>query len=179
MFVYPQWEVRGADLRWWLPACAAVATTAILFWRRDRTVVRGLLLAWLLFCLAAPGHGPYRRTTCAIRSWPITTIRGDPSRRASPRGRGARDTRARAGCGSSVSCPRRTQGRIERPRIQPSMGRSSVEHRAAHGPWPRNPPGEPTVRECRDSVSDDVDEEPIVMADAQPSGCAPRRHIDW
>ena len=51
MFVYPQWEVRGDDLRWWLPACAAVATTAILFWQRDRTVVRGLLLAWLFFCL--------------------------------------------------------------------------------------------------------------------------------
>ena len=51
MFVYPQWDVRGDDLRWWLPACAAVATTAILFWQRDRTVVRGLLLAWLFFCL--------------------------------------------------------------------------------------------------------------------------------
>jgi len=51
MFVYPQWDVRGDDLRWWLPACAAVATTAILFWQRDRTMVRGLLLAWLFFCL--------------------------------------------------------------------------------------------------------------------------------
>src|SRR6185295_17492775 len=30
---------------------AAAATTALLFWQRDRTVVRGLLFAWLFFCL--------------------------------------------------------------------------------------------------------------------------------
>jgi protein O-mannosyl-transferase len=52
MFVYPQWTVRGDDVRWWLPLIAACATTAILVAQRHRPAARALLFAWLFFCLA-------------------------------------------------------------------------------------------------------------------------------
>jgi tetratricopeptide (TPR) repeat protein len=51
VFVYPQWDVRSDDFRWWLPAAAAVATTVVLIWQRHRPVVRALLFGWLFFCL--------------------------------------------------------------------------------------------------------------------------------
>ena len=44
-FIYPQWEVHNAELRWWLPLLAAVAVTA-LFWLYRRTWARPLWLAW-------------------------------------------------------------------------------------------------------------------------------------
>lgn len=51
-FVYPQWTIRVGELRWWLPAIAAVGTSALLVWQRRRTVVRALLFAWAFYCLA-------------------------------------------------------------------------------------------------------------------------------
>ena len=51
-FVYPQWEIRAGDVRWWLPLTAALATTALLAWQRRRPAVRALLFAWAFFCLA-------------------------------------------------------------------------------------------------------------------------------
>ena len=51
-FVYPQWEIRSDDVRWWLPLSAALATTALLVWQRRRPMVRALLCAWMFFCLA-------------------------------------------------------------------------------------------------------------------------------
>jgi len=47
IFVYPQWEIRAGDGRWWLPLLAAAAVTLVLFWRRAR--VRPVLFAWLYF----------------------------------------------------------------------------------------------------------------------------------
>jgi tetratricopeptide (TPR) repeat protein len=52
MFVYPQWDIRATDWRWWLPLIAAIATTGVLFWQRHRPAGRGLLFAWVFFCLA-------------------------------------------------------------------------------------------------------------------------------
>lgn len=52
MFVYPEWEIRSEDVRWWLPLTAALATTALLVWQRRRRVVRALLCAWMFFGLA-------------------------------------------------------------------------------------------------------------------------------
>jgi tetratricopeptide (TPR) repeat protein len=52
IFVYPQWEIRADDVRWWVPLAAAVATTAVLIRLRGRPVGRALLFAWAFFCLA-------------------------------------------------------------------------------------------------------------------------------
>jgi tetratricopeptide (TPR) repeat protein len=52
VFVYPQWDVRASDVRWWLPLVAALLTTAGLIYYRDRPVVRGLLFTWLYFAVA-------------------------------------------------------------------------------------------------------------------------------
>jgi protein O-mannosyl-transferase len=52
MFVYPQWEIRADELRWWAPALAAAIATALLVWQRRRPVARALLFAWAFFCLA-------------------------------------------------------------------------------------------------------------------------------
>jgi tetratricopeptide (TPR) repeat protein len=52
MFVYPQWQVRADELRWWLPAAAAVVMTAVLVWQRRRPAIRALLCAWAFFLIA-------------------------------------------------------------------------------------------------------------------------------
>ena len=52
IFIYPQWQIHGDDVRWWLPVAAAVSTTGLLVWQRRRPVVRALLFAWVFFCLA-------------------------------------------------------------------------------------------------------------------------------
>jgi tetratricopeptide (TPR) repeat protein len=55
IFVYPQWEIDSANLRWWLPLSAAAGVTVWLLWAglwRKLKWVRPLLLAWAFFCLA-------------------------------------------------------------------------------------------------------------------------------
>ncbi len=52
IFIYPQWDIRSVDVRWWLPLTAAAAVTAVLVWQRRRPVVRALLFAWMAFGLA-------------------------------------------------------------------------------------------------------------------------------
>jgi tetratricopeptide (TPR) repeat protein len=52
IFVYPQWRIEPRNLAWWLPLAAAVAVSAILWWRRDRSWGRMLLVAWGFFCVA-------------------------------------------------------------------------------------------------------------------------------
>ena len=44
--------MRPESVRWWLPLLAAVATTTVLLWQRQRPVGRALLLVWAFFCLA-------------------------------------------------------------------------------------------------------------------------------
>jgi tetratricopeptide (TPR) repeat protein len=48
LFVYPQWQIRAADLRWWLPLLAAAGLTAAL-WAAGRRA-RPALFAWGYFC---------------------------------------------------------------------------------------------------------------------------------
>jgi len=52
IFIYPQWDVRADDLRWWLLLAAAVAATAVLVAFRARPIARALLGAWLFFAIA-------------------------------------------------------------------------------------------------------------------------------
>ena len=52
VFIYPQWDIRASEIRWWLPLAAALGTSAVLFWQRRRPFVRALLCAWVFFCLA-------------------------------------------------------------------------------------------------------------------------------
>jgi tetratricopeptide (TPR) repeat protein len=54
-FVYPQWDIEPADLRWWLPLLMAVVVTALLVVKRNSLHakwVRPILIAWAFFCLA-------------------------------------------------------------------------------------------------------------------------------
>jgi tetratricopeptide (TPR) repeat protein len=51
-FVYPQWKVSAGEVFWWLPSVGAIAVTALLWWKRERPLVRSLLFAWLFFCIA-------------------------------------------------------------------------------------------------------------------------------
>ena len=51
-FMYPQWDVRAGDLRWWTAIAAAAAVTVLLLRARRRRVPAALLAAWLFFCLA-------------------------------------------------------------------------------------------------------------------------------
>jgi tetratricopeptide (TPR) repeat protein len=51
-FVYPQWEVRANEVRWWLPLTASVVVTATLIWYRDTRCGRPLLMTWLYYCVA-------------------------------------------------------------------------------------------------------------------------------
>jgi hypothetical protein len=51
-FIYPQWHIDTADVRWWLPLAGAVAVTASLIWLRRRWWARPPLFAWGFFCLA-------------------------------------------------------------------------------------------------------------------------------
>ncbi|HVW21770.1 MAG TPA: tetratricopeptide repeat protein [Opitutaceae bacterium] len=48
IFVYPQWDIRASDPRWWVPLLAALAATAALL--RWRARARPALFAWLYFC---------------------------------------------------------------------------------------------------------------------------------
>jgi protein O-mannosyl-transferase len=51
-FVYPQWDIRAGDPRWWLPVLAAVAVTTVLIWYRRYPLARACLFGWAFFCLA-------------------------------------------------------------------------------------------------------------------------------
>jgi tetratricopeptide (TPR) repeat protein len=50
-FVYPLWDVRAADPRWWLPLGSALCLSAALFLMRRRWG-RGPLFAWGYFCVS-------------------------------------------------------------------------------------------------------------------------------
>ena len=49
-FVYPQWTIDAKNVLWWLPLAATLLVTALLVWQRRRSVVRPVLIAWLIFC---------------------------------------------------------------------------------------------------------------------------------
>lgn len=51
IFIYPQWDIRATDPRWWAPLVAAIVTTGLLTWQWRRPVARALLVAWLCFGL--------------------------------------------------------------------------------------------------------------------------------
>jgi len=51
-FVYPNWEIRAEEVRWWLPLLASVAVTGFLFIHRNARWGRILLFAWLFYCAA-------------------------------------------------------------------------------------------------------------------------------
>lgn len=51
-FVYPQWEVRTNEIRWWLPLIASAIVTGYLFFHRHTRWGRPLLFAWLFYCAA-------------------------------------------------------------------------------------------------------------------------------
>jgi|SRR5579871_905896 len=58
VFVYPQWRISAADVRWWLPLAAAVGVTIGLWSQRRRGWGRASLFAWLFFGIAlAPVAG--------------------------------------------------------------------------------------------------------------------------
>ncbi len=52
MFIYPQWSIRAADVRWWLPLTAAIGVTMFLWRQRRRAWIRALLCAWIFVLLA-------------------------------------------------------------------------------------------------------------------------------
>lgn len=52
VFMYPQWDIRADEVRWWLPLIAAVAFTAVLVWQRRQPLARAVLLAWAFVCIA-------------------------------------------------------------------------------------------------------------------------------
>jgi Flp pilus assembly protein TadD len=52
MFMYPQWDVQPADVRWWAPLAAAAAVTVLLLRYHRRPGFRGLLFTWMYFGLA-------------------------------------------------------------------------------------------------------------------------------
>jgi tetratricopeptide (TPR) repeat protein len=51
-FMYPQWTIEPNSVLWWLPLIAAAALSMLLWTWRGRPMVRGLLVAWALFCTA-------------------------------------------------------------------------------------------------------------------------------
>jgi hypothetical protein len=51
-FVYPQWQIRPDEIRWWLPSIASVALTGYLFFHRNTRLGRILLFTWLYYCVA-------------------------------------------------------------------------------------------------------------------------------
>jgi tetratricopeptide (TPR) repeat protein len=51
-FVYPQWEIRANEIRWWLPLMASATVTGYLFFHRHTRWGRSLLFAWLFYCIA-------------------------------------------------------------------------------------------------------------------------------
>ena len=50
VFIYPQWSIHAAELRWWLGPVAAIGAT-VLLWRLRRGRARPLLFAWGYFCV--------------------------------------------------------------------------------------------------------------------------------
>ncbi len=66
-FVYPLWNIQPADTLWWLPLIAALAVSAILFWKRNSEWGRALLFAWAFYVVALlpvlgftdPGYARY------------------------------------------------------------------------------------------------------------------------
>jgi protein O-mannosyl-transferase len=55
--IYPKWNIDAANWIWWIPLCAAILTTAVLFvaakpWKRTRNAVAPLWFAWLFFVVA-------------------------------------------------------------------------------------------------------------------------------
>jgi tetratricopeptide (TPR) repeat protein len=58
MFIYPQWDIRADELRWWVPLFAAVALTTLLWRQRQTGWGRAGLLAWFYFVVTlAPVMG--------------------------------------------------------------------------------------------------------------------------
>jgi tetratricopeptide (TPR) repeat protein len=51
-FMYPQWTIEPNSMLWWLPLIAAMAVSVLLWTRCERPLVRGVLVAWALFCVA-------------------------------------------------------------------------------------------------------------------------------
>src|SRR5262249_25113364 len=51
-FVYPQWEIRVNEVRWWLLLVASLAATGLLLANRHSRWGRPLLFAWLFYCVA-------------------------------------------------------------------------------------------------------------------------------
>jgi len=51
IFIYPEWEVRAAQLSWWIPLAAAATVTAILWWYRH-SWSRAPLFSWIFFGIA-------------------------------------------------------------------------------------------------------------------------------
>jgi len=58
IFIYPQWQIRPGDPRWWLPLAGAVLATGLL-WRAIRhSWARAALITWCYFCISlAPAMG--------------------------------------------------------------------------------------------------------------------------
>jgi tetratricopeptide (TPR) repeat protein len=52
IFIYPQWDIRADEWRWWLPLLAALGLTGWLVWRRHTGWGRPALVAWLCFAAA-------------------------------------------------------------------------------------------------------------------------------
>ena len=52
MFMYPQWDVQAADLRWWLALAAAAAVTVLLWRYRRNPLARACLMGWAFFIVA-------------------------------------------------------------------------------------------------------------------------------
>jgi hypothetical protein len=51
-FIYPQWNIDLKNLVWIVPTVVAVGVTAVLWWRRDKTIGRNLFVAWMFFVIA-------------------------------------------------------------------------------------------------------------------------------
>jgi Tfp pilus assembly protein PilF len=49
LFVYPQWSVQVSDWHWWIPLLAISLVTVFLVAYRRIPLVRGVLLAWIVF----------------------------------------------------------------------------------------------------------------------------------
>ncbi len=55
IFIYPQWQIRAADVLWWLPVAAAALVTCLLVWQSHwgrSKWARALLVSWLFFGVA-------------------------------------------------------------------------------------------------------------------------------
>ncbi len=55
IFIYPQWQIRAADVLWWLPVAAAALVTCLLVWQSHwgrSKWASALLVSWLFFGVA-------------------------------------------------------------------------------------------------------------------------------